>query len=95
MCLCSFSGEIVAHKTTIQPTTAMTVVFMEVYISIGGRTSVKQCFLREGGGGGGGIEHLEAVYAWAHTLLAYTTILCRMKKGVLHSLPPFGGNTGK
>ena len=26
--------------------------------------------------GGGGIEHLEAVYAWAHTLLAYATILC-------------------
>ena len=30
-----------------------------------------------GGGGGGGIEHLEAVYAWAHKMLAYTTtILC-------------------
>ena len=28
-------------------------------------------------GGGGGFEHLEAVYAVAHTLLAYiTTILC-------------------
>ena len=23
--------------------------------------------------GGGGIEHLESVYAWAHTLLAHTT----------------------
>ena len=37
-------------------------------------------------GGGGGIEHLEAVYALAHALLAYTTILCCMntvKRGVL------------
>ena len=40
-----------------------------------------------GGGGGGGIEHLEAVCALAHTLLAYTTILC------CAPLPPFGGNT--
>ena len=31
---------------------------------------------RRGGGGGGGDEHIEAVYTWAHTLLAYTTILC-------------------
>ena len=48
---------------------------------------------------GGGIEHLEAVYALAHTLLAYTTILCcvntvTVKMGCCTRLPPFGGNTG-
>ena len=45
----------------------------------------------------GGIEHLEAVYAWAHTLLAYTTTSCCVnteKRGVLWPPPPFGGNTG-
>ena len=45
---------------------------------------------------GGGIEDLEAVYALAHTLLAYTTILCcvnTVKRGVLHPFPPLGGNT--
>ena len=43
--------------------------------------------------GGGGIEHLEAVHALAHTLLAYTTILCCMntvKRGVLPPFPPLG-----
>ena len=30
--------------------------------------------MKGGGGGGGGAKHLEAVYAWAHTLLVYTTI---------------------
>ena len=47
-------------------------------------------------GGGGGVEHLEAVYVWAHTLLAYTTILCcvnTVKRRVLRPLPLFGGNT--
>ena len=36
--------------------------------------------------GGGGIEHFEAVYAVAYTLLVYTTILCcvnTVKRGVL------------
>ena len=61
-----------------------------------------QCFPQEGGGGGGAIEHLEAVYAWAHTLLAYTTILCCVNTvkgggggggGVLCPPYPFGKNT--
>ena len=47
------------------------------------------------GGGGGGIEHLEAVYAFAHTLLA--VLREHSKKGGggggLNPLPPFGGNT--
>ena len=40
---------------------------------------------------GAGIEHLEAVYARAHTLLAYTTILCcvnTVKRRVLHPPSP-------
>ena len=47
-----------------------------------------------GGGGGGGIEHLEAVYAWAHTLLYslyYYPVLCEHgKRRVLHLIPPSG-----
>ena len=42
----------------------------------------------------GGIEHLEAVYAWAHTLPAYTTILCCVntikKGGAAPPFPPLG-----
>ena len=45
-----------------------------------------------------GVEHLEAVYAWAHTLLAYTTILCCVEHGknggggvVLRPPSPFWG----
>ena len=43
--------------------------------------------------GGGGIEHLESVYAWAHTSLAYTTILCwvnTVKRGCCTPFPPLG-----
>ena len=45
---------------------------------------------RRRGGGGGGIEHLDAVYAWA----AYTTILCCMNtvnRRVLCPLSPIWG----
>ena len=54
---------------------------------------------RRGGGGGGGIviERLETVYAWAHTLLAYTTtILCCMntaKRGGTAPPSPLLGET--
>ena len=44
-----------------------------------------------------GVEHLQAVHALAHTLVAYTTVLCCMntvKRGCCTPLPPFGGNTG-
>ena len=44
---------------------------------------------------GRGIEHLEAVYAWAHTLLAYTMyypVLCEhgRKRGAVYTpFPPW------
>ena len=43
--------------------------------------------------GGGENEHLEAVYAWVHRLLAYTTILCCMTNRYCATFPPCRGNT--
>ena len=41
----------------------------------------------------GGIKHL-ALYAWAHTLLACTIILCCVKKGGAAPFLPLGGTLG-
>ena len=81
VCLCTYNCEVPIH--TLGECWTLLASKREIHLCNSVSPRIKKKGGGGGGGGGGGIEHL---YAWAHTLLAYTTILCCVK---LDAVPPF------